>query len=97
MNSEIKVIGILMSTPPSHGMEISQFRKSLPPHAYFFMSPPPPPPTHFQNDVTCILNNVKNKIKRWHERCLHQLRSSAISFVQDLCKARNAKSLSCFI
>lgn len=92
MNSEIKVRYTIVypSLPWNENFTIW----GVSPHSHLFrMSPPSPPLKHFQNDVTYIEKNAKN----WRERCLNQLRSSAISFVQDLCIARKAKSLSCLI
>lgn len=69
-------LGILLSTPPAHRMRISQFWESLPPHAFFgwFCHP------HPSNTFKTMLRTFKTMQKKnWRERCLHQLRSSAVS------------------
>lgn len=68
-------LGILLSTPPAHRMRISQFGESLPPHAFFGWVCHP----HPSNTLKTMLRTFKTMQKNWRKRCLHQLRSSAIS------------------
>lgn len=86
-------LGILLSTPPAHRMRISQFGESLPPHAFFGWVCHP----HPSNTFKTMLRTFKTMQKKIGVSVAYISSGPVQSLVQELCIARNAKSLSCLI